>query len=271
MRNEAERNKLRLKKQQMEEEKARLQARLASESAALNTPRAVFKTPTRPPASSPRYKAAMAGSGESGVTRSSPLANGSSAGTATTTTTTTTTTSAASTPALSTVAGSGGSSYATAPNSGGSSQANMSNSRFSVSSTGSASTPFSSGAIARVGVPAHSAPVLPRFDDGSSFVTINIDAFEEGDYSDDDDDREPAPSWADSANLRAALESQTTVNPDTIFDLNRTAINLQEVFGSMHHRRPREYTKRSSSASWTRDRLTLKEKREYNRKMGFQQ
>lgn len=88
-------------------------------------------------------------------------------------------------------------------------------------------------------------------------------------YSDsEDEDRvrtfDP-PDWAQSPELRQALEVQSTVNPDEIFGPVRP-LRMEEIFKT----RTSRFRARSSSANWTgTDRLTMQEETEYARRMGF--
>lgn len=88
-------------------------------------------------------------------------------------------------------------------------------------------------------------------------------------YSDsEDEDRvrtfDP-PEWAQSPELRQALEIQSTVNPDDIFGPVRP-LRMEEIFKT----RTSRFRARSSSANWTgTDRLTMQEESEYARRMGF--
>lgn len=90
-------------------------------------------------------------------------------------------------------------------------------------------------------------------------------------YSDsEDEDRvrtfDP-PDWAQSPELRQALQMQSTVNPDDIFGAIRP-LRMEEIFRTRQSR----FRARSSSANWSgSDRLTVEEIREYERRMGFQQ
>ncbi|KAA1471500.1 hypothetical protein DENSPDRAFT_819784 [Dentipellis sp. KUC8613] len=88
-------------------------------------------------------------------------------------------------------------------------------------------------------------------------------------YSDSDDESRPskfdAPEWAQSPELRAALESQATVNPDEIFGAIRP-LRMEDMFRTRHSR----FRARTSSANWSGpDGLTGEEEREYARRMGF--
>ncbi|KAJ7092716.1 hypothetical protein C8R44DRAFT_816349 [Mycena epipterygia] len=88
-------------------------------------------------------------------------------------------------------------------------------------------------------------------------------------YSDSDDEDRPRtfdpPSWAQSPDLRQALEIQSTINPDDIFGAIRP-LRMDELFRN----RTGRFRARTSSANWTgTDRLTAEEEREYARRMGF--
>ncbi|KAI0052886.1 hypothetical protein FA95DRAFT_1579859 [Auriscalpium vulgare] len=87
-------------------------------------------------------------------------------------------------------------------------------------------------------------------------------------YSDsDDEDRKKfdAPTWAQSPELRAALESQSTVNPDDIFGPVQP-LRMEELFRTRHSR----FRARTSSANWSGpDGLKRSEELEYARRMGF--
>ncbi|KAJ7487589.1 hypothetical protein B0H11DRAFT_2014011 [Mycena galericulata] len=88
-------------------------------------------------------------------------------------------------------------------------------------------------------------------------------------YSDSDDEDRPRtfdpPSWAQSPDLRQALEIQSTINPDDVFGAIRP-LKMDELFRN----RTGRFRARTSSANWTgTDRLTAEEEREYARRMGF--
>ena len=88
-------------------------------------------------------------------------------------------------------------------------------------------------------------------------------------YSDsEDEDRVRTfnpPEWAQSPELRQALEMQSTMNPDDIFGAVRP-LKMEEIFKS----RTSRFRARTSSANWTgTDRLTMQEQGEYTRRMGF--
>lgn len=89
-------------------------------------------------------------------------------------------------------------------------------------------------------------------------------------YSDSDDEDKvrgfDPPDWAQSPELRQALQMQSTVNPDNIFGAIRP-LRMEEMFRTRQSR----FRARTSSANWSgTDRLTIEEIREYERRMGFQ-
>jgi hypothetical protein len=88
-------------------------------------------------------------------------------------------------------------------------------------------------------------------------------------YSDSDDENQPRtfdpPGWAQSPELRQALQMQSTMNPDDIFGAIRP-LRMEEMFRA----RTSRFRARTSSANWAGvDRLTQEEEREYVRRMGF--
>ena len=88
-------------------------------------------------------------------------------------------------------------------------------------------------------------------------------------YSDSDDEDRPRtfdpPEWAQSPELRQALEMQSTINPDDIFGAVRP-LKMEEIFKTKTSR----FRPRSSSANWTgTDRLTVQEEKDYAVRMGF--
>jgi len=88
-------------------------------------------------------------------------------------------------------------------------------------------------------------------------------------YSDsEDEDRKRTydpPHWAQSPELRQALEQQSTINPDNIFGAIRP-LKMEEIFKT----RTSRFRARTSSANWTgSDRLTVQEELDYARRMGF--
>jgi hypothetical protein len=89
-------------------------------------------------------------------------------------------------------------------------------------------------------------------------------------YSDSDNDEPPAynpPEWAQSPELRQALQSQSTINPDGIFGAIRP-LRMEEIFHG--NARVSRFRARTSSANWSgADRLTRDEEAEYARRMGF--
>ncbi|KAI0825167.1 hypothetical protein BC628DRAFT_1410568 [Trametes gibbosa] len=87
-------------------------------------------------------------------------------------------------------------------------------------------------------------------------------------YSDSDDENRPKrdlPDWAQSPDVAAALQQQSTINPDDIFG-RIGPLRMDEIFRTRQSR----FRARTSSANWTgTDELTAEEEREYARRMGF--
>ncbi|KAH9849793.1 hypothetical protein C2E23DRAFT_905602 [Lenzites betulinus] len=87
-------------------------------------------------------------------------------------------------------------------------------------------------------------------------------------YSDSDDEDRPKrelPDWAQSPDVAAALQQQSTINPDDIFG-RIGPLRMDEIFRTRQSR----FRARTSSANWTgTDELTAEEEREYARRMGF--
>jgi hypothetical protein len=81
------------------------------------------------------------------------------------------------------------------------------------------------------------------------------------------------PDWARGAQLKEALEKQyglnghTPIDPDTIFP-EVESCDLEQIFGKKEGKFGK-YSKRTSSAKWDADELTLVEKRTYRTQMGF--
>ncbi|CCM02151.1 uncharacterized protein FIBRA_04229 [Fibroporia radiculosa] len=88
-------------------------------------------------------------------------------------------------------------------------------------------------------------------------------------YSDSEDEDRPRtfdpPNWAQSPELRQALQQQSTMNPDDIFG-RIGPLRMEEIFRTRQSR----FRARTSSANWSgADQLTAEEEREYARRMGF--
>ncbi|KAI0669935.1 hypothetical protein C8Q78DRAFT_1171319 [Trametes maxima] len=87
-------------------------------------------------------------------------------------------------------------------------------------------------------------------------------------YSDSEDEDRPKrilPEWAQSPGIAAALQQQSTINPDDIFG-RIGPLRMEEIFRTRQSR----FRARTSSANWTgTDELTAEEEREYARRMGF--
>jgi len=81
------------------------------------------------------------------------------------------------------------------------------------------------------------------------------------------------PEWARGTLLKEALERQygmnghTPVDPDLIFPEVHTC-SLEEIFGTREGKSG-HYNKRSSSAKWEADEISLVEKRTYRSQMGY--
>ena len=89
-------------------------------------------------------------------------------------------------------------------------------------------------------------------------------------YSDsDDEDRKKTfdpPDWAQSPELKQALQMQSTINPDEIFGAIQP-LRMEEIF---KNGRTSRFRPRTSSANWSgTDRLTEEEQNDYKRRMGF--
>ncbi len=89
-------------------------------------------------------------------------------------------------------------------------------------------------------------------------------------YSDSDDEDRPRsfnpPNWAQSPELRQALEQQSSLNPDDIFGSRVPQLRMEEIFRTRQSR----FRARTSSANWAGpDQLTAQEEREYERRMGY--
>lgn len=94
----------------------------------------------------------------------------------------------------------------------------------------------------------------PKFQNGEAIELPEI-------QTDDEDDEEDAPrggmvaAWADSPELRKALQIQETLDPSQIFG-PPTALNMEEVFFKSKEKF-HKFRSRTSSANWTgADRLT---------------
>ena len=85
------------------------------------------------------------------------------------------------------------------------------------------------------------------------------------DSEDEDRPKRDLPDWAKSPDIAAALQQQSTINPDDIFG-RIGPLRMEEIFRTRHSR----FRARTSSANWTgTDELTAAEEREYARRMGF--
>jgi hypothetical protein len=109
-----------------------------------------------------------------------------------------------------------------------------------------------------------------RQQDPSAMPTESIELPDiNSEYSDSEDEERPRtfdpPNWAQSPELRHALQQQSTVNPDDIFGPIRP-LRMEEMFRTRQSR----FRARTSSANWTgTDGLTIEEERAYARRMGY--
>lgn len=115
----------------------------------------------------------------------------------------------------------------------------------------------------------HAHPERPKMEPPIASEMIELPE-PNSEYSDSEDEgrqRKPeAPEWAQSPELRAALESQSKVNPDDIFGPVRP-LRMEDIFRT----RTSRFRARTSSANWSGpDGLKQEEEREYARRMGFQ-
>lgn len=88
-------------------------------------------------------------------------------------------------------------------------------------------------------------------------------------YSDSEDEDRPRkfdpPDWAQSPELRQALQQQSTMDPDDIFG-RVGPLRMEEIFRT----RTSRFRARTSSANWSgADQLTAEEERAYARRMGY--
>lgn len=93
-------------------------------------------------------------------------------------------------------------------------------------------------------------------------------------YSDSEDEDRPSnqnlPRWAESPNLRAQLQMQSTINPDEVFGMMRP-LSMDDIFGiGATNPNRHKFRARTSSANWTgTDKLTPAEELAYAERMGF--
>lgn len=55
----------------------------------------------------------------------------------------------------------------------------------------------------------------------------------EGESSDEEDDGQKIPAWAQDANLRREIAGQQKLDPDELFQQNEKTCPLEEVFASL--------------------------------------
>ncbi|RDX55900.1 hypothetical protein OH76DRAFT_1460594 [Lentinus brumalis] len=115
--------------------------------------------------------------------------------------------------------------------------------------------------------PTRKAPGPPSQEPRVASETIELPDIN-SEYSDSDDEDRPKrdlPDWAKSPDIAAALQQQSTINPDDIFG-RIGPLRMEEIFRTRHSR----FRARTSSANWTgTDELTQHEEKEYARRMGF--
>ncbi len=109
------------------------------------------------------------------------------------------------------------------------------------------------------------------------FIIISCSDSDEDDSGTDDEGNQKEkfiPDWARSVNLKAALSRQLGMipgtipfDPDTLFS-EVTTCSLEEIFGKVEGKFGK-YARRTSSAKWEHDELTLVEKRKYRNAMGY--
>lgn len=142
-------------------------------------------------------------------------------------------------------------------------------------------SPFQSGSLAAVVAAKSPAPAPTQATKEYEIVDRDSSDDESGSGTDDDgsaEDRkkkqkQSVPDWARSNLLREALERQygygghIPMDPDAIFPEVKTC-SLEEIFGCREGIN-RKYSKRTSSAHWDADELTLLEKRAYRKHMGY--
>ncbi|KAI0778149.1 hypothetical protein BD413DRAFT_100796 [Trametes elegans] len=108
------------------------------------------------------------------------------------------------------------------------------------------------------------APEPPRV--ASESIELPEINSEYSDSEEEDRPRRDLPDWAQSPDVAAALQQQSTINPDDIFGQIRP-LRMEEIFRT----RTSRFRARTSSANWAgTDELTAEEERDYARRMGFQ-
>ncbi|KAI0757035.1 hypothetical protein C8Q80DRAFT_1116323 [Daedaleopsis nitida] len=115
--------------------------------------------------------------------------------------------------------------------------------------------------------PTRKAPGPPPEEPCVASETIELPDIN-SEYSDSEDEDRPKrdlPDWAKSPDIAAALQQQSTINPDDIFG-RIGSLRMEEIFRTRHSR----FRARTSSANWAgTDELTAAEEREYAKRMGF--
>lgn len=104
-----------------------------------------------------------------------------------------------------------------------------------------------------------------------SVTQYEISPYKDGSDSEDDDEgsRKPVPVWARGGELGSELSKQYQMDPDSIFRSTGRSCALGDLFKHKGNKRKPDFSRRSSSGDWARDKLTWQEEVEYRRAMGF--
>ena len=126
-----------------------------------------------------------------------------------------------------------------------------------------------------VGKAAAGVPRSPEFSRAAAAAASPGYAISDHGGSTDEEDEEEnveskgkhVPQWARGPALQAALQrqSQALVDPDSIFAEVSTC-DLETIF---KEKAQKGFRKRTSSANWSSDKVTVIEKRNYRKDMGF--
>ncbi|TIA98808.1 hypothetical protein E3P96_03080 [Wallemia ichthyophaga] len=116
---------------------------------------------------------------------------------------------------------------------------------------------------------------VPLLNNNASHNTESIELPDiNSEYSDSEDDAPKnydLPRWAESPNLKAQLQMQSTINPDEVFGMMRP-LSMDDIFGVGQATNPNrhKFRARTSSANWSgADKLTPAEELAYAERMGF--
>ena len=106
------------------------------------------------------------------------------------------------------------------------------------------------------------------------YIYSDSDDSDSGTEDEADKPEKYIPDWARSVNLKSALAKQfglvpgvSPLDPDTIFAEVQTC-SLEDIFGKVEGKYGK-YSRRTSSAKWEHDELSLIEKRKYRNVMGY--